>query len=204
MSVQLFLAYLAACIVIVIVPGPTTTLVIANSLTHGTRAGLLNVAGTQIGVAGMVVVLAVGLASTMQVLGHWFDWLRLLGAAYLVWLGWKLLRSTGDLAAARAKGKPRGGFLLQGLLVALSNPKMLLFFSAFIPQFIDPAGNYLHQVLLLGGTAMTFAAFSDSTYAVVSGRAGRLVSRRRVRLISRFSGCFLIGGGLWLALSRGR
>ena len=139
MSIQLYLAYLAACIVIVIVPGPTTTLVIANSLTHGTRAGLLNVAGTQLGVAGMVVVLAVGLSSTMQALGHWFDWLRLAGAVYLIWLGWKLLRSSGDLAAARARGKPRGGFFLQGLLVALSNPKMLLFFSAFIPQFIDPA-----------------------------------------------------------------
>ena len=204
MSIQLYLAYLAACILIVIVPGPTTTLVIANSLTHGTRAGLLNVAGTQIGVAGMVVVLAIGLASTMQVLGHWFDWLRLAGAVCLIWLGWKLLRSTGDLAAARAKGKPRGGFLLQGLLVALSNPKMLLFFSAFIPQFIDPAGNYLHQVLLLGGTAIAFGIVSDSTYALVSGRAGQFLSQRRVRLISRFSGCFLIGGGLWLALSRSR
>ena len=204
MSIQLYLAYLAACMLIVIVPGPTTTLVIANSLTHGTRAGLLNVAGTQIGVAGMVVVLAIGLASTMQVLGHWFDWLRLAGAVYLIWLGWKLLRSTGDLAAARAKGKPRGGFLLQGLLVALSNPKMLLFFSAFIPQFIDPAGNYLHQVLLLGGTAIIFGICSDSAYALVSGRAARLLSQRRVRLISRFSGCFLIGGGLWLALSRSR
>ena len=204
MSIQLYLAYLAACIVIVIVPGPTTTLVIANSLTHGTRAGLLNVAGTQLGVAGMVVVLAVGLSSTMQALGHWFDWLRLAGAVYLIWLGWKLLRSSGDLAAARARGKPRGGFFLQGLLVALSNPKMLLFFSAFIPQFIDPAGNYLRQVLILGGTALTFAAFSDSTYAFLSGRAGRLISQRRVRLISRFSGCFLIGGGIWLALSRSR
>jgi homoserine/homoserine lactone efflux protein len=204
MSIQLYFAYLAACILIVIVPGPTTTLVIANSLTHGTRAGLLNVAGTQIGVAAMVVVLAVGLASTMQALGHWFDWLRLAGAIYLIWLGWKLLRSTGDLAAARARGKPRGGFLLQGLLVALSNPKMLLFFSAFIPQFIDPAGNYLRQVLLLGGTAIAFGICSDSAYALVSGRAARLLSQRRVRLISRFSGCFLIGGGLWLALSRSR
>jgi threonine/homoserine/homoserine lactone efflux protein len=90
------------------------------------------------------------------------------------------------------------------LLVALSNPKMLLFFSAFIPQFIDPAGSYLQQVLILGGTAMIFAAFSDSSYAFLSGRAGQLVSQRRVRLISRFSGCFLIGGGIWLALSRSR
>jgi homoserine/homoserine lactone efflux protein len=204
MSIQLYLAYLFACMVIVIVPGPTTTLVIANSLNHGTRAGLLNVGGTQIGVAAMIGVVALGLASTMEAMGHWFDWLRLAGAAYLIWLGWKLLRASGNIAAARGLARPRGGFFLQGLLVALSNPKMLLLFGAFIPQFIDPAGDYLRQVLILGGTAMAFAALSDSTYALLSGRASRIVSQRRLRLVSRLSGGLLIGGGLWLAFSRSR
>ena len=163
-----------------------------------------NVAGTQIGVGAMVVVLAIGLASTMQVLGHWFDWLRLAGAVYLIWLGWKLLRSTGDLAAARAKGKPRGGFLLQGLLVALSNPKMLLFFSAFIPQFIDPHRDFLTQIAILGPTAMIVALASDGFYAVAVGRARRMLTQRRVRFINRASGACLIGGGVWLALTRSR
>ena len=75
-------------------PGPTVTLVIANSLRHGPRAGLLNVAGTQLGLAIMIGVVGIGLTSLIEVMGHWFDWLRLAGAAYLVWLGWKMFRST--------------------------------------------------------------------------------------------------------------
>src|ERR1700730_15117974 len=108
MSIQLYLAYLAACIVIVIVPGPTTTLIIANSLTHGTRAGLLNVAGTQLGLADMIGIVLVGLASIIESMGFWFDWVRLAGAAYLVWLGWKLLRSPEALDRRGRTPAPRG------------------------------------------------------------------------------------------------
>ena len=97
MSPELYLAYLLACALVTIVPGPTVTLIVANSLTHGTRAGLLNVAGTQLALALMIGVLVVGLASIIETMGWWFDWLRLAGAAYLVWLGWKLLRSSGAL-----------------------------------------------------------------------------------------------------------
>src|SRR5665213_1699621 len=97
MSVELYLAYVVACFVITIIPGPTVTLIVANSLTHGARAGLANVAGTQLGLGLMMAVLLVGLSSIIATMGYWFDWLRLAGAAYLVWLGWKLIRSSGDL-----------------------------------------------------------------------------------------------------------
>jgi threonine/homoserine/homoserine lactone efflux protein len=84
MSSELYFAYLIATIVIIIVPGPTVTLIVANSLSHGTRAGLLNVAGTQAGLAVCIGIVALGLASVMQAIGWWFDWLRILGAAYLI------------------------------------------------------------------------------------------------------------------------
>lgn len=138
MSVELYLAYVLACIVITIVPGPTVTLIVANSLTHGMRAGLLNVAGTQLGLGLMMMVLVVGLSSIIVTMGVWFDWLRLLGAAYLIWLGWKLLRSTGAFDQPGSAPAPRGGFFLQGFLVLLGNPKALLWFGAFIPQFVNP------------------------------------------------------------------
>jgi threonine/homoserine/homoserine lactone efflux protein len=202
MSVELYIAYVLACVVITIIPGPTVTLIVANSLTHGMRAGLLNVAGTQLGLGLMLIVLIVGLASVIETMGWWFDWLRLAGAAYLVWLGWKLLRSSGSLD--QTAPKPRGGFLLQGFLVLMGNPKALLWFGAFIPQFIDPAGNYVRQVIVLGLTAMAVAALSDGAYAVVTGRASALLSRQRVRLVSRVGGLCLIGGGAWLALTRAR
>jgi len=202
MSFELYAAFLIACLVIIIVPGPTVKLVIANSLRHGRRAGLLNVAGTQIGLAIMIGIVGIGLTSLIEAMGHWFDWLRLAGAAYLVWLGWKMIRSSGEATAGEAPRPPRGGFVMQGAIVALSNPKTLLFFGAFFPQFIDPARDQGLQIAIMGATAMLFAAISDSAYAIVSGRAGRALSARRVRLLSRASGGFLIGGGVWLALSR--
>lgn len=204
MSVELYLTYLLACFVITIIPGPTVTLIVANSLTHGTRAGLLNVAGTQLGLGLMMLVLIVGLSSIIATMGVWFDWLRLAGAAYLVWIGWKLLRSSGSFAHPDSTLAPRGGFFLQGFLVLLGNPKALLWFGAFIPQFVDPSGNYVGQVVLLGLTAMASAAISDGAYAILAGRAGRLLSRRRVQTVSRIGGLCLIGGGAWLAFARVR
>jgi threonine/homoserine/homoserine lactone efflux protein len=200
MSIETYAAYLLACVVIVVVPGPTVTLVIANSLKHGTRAGLLNVVGTQVGLAVMIGVVGLGLASLIEAMGHWFDWLRLAGAAYLVWMGWRMIRSSGN--ASDHAPPPRGGFVMQGALVALSNPKTLIFFGAFFPQFIDPARNHGLQIAIMGVTAMAVAALSDGAYALASGRAGRTLSAKHVRLLSRLSGGFLIGGGAWLALSR--
>jgi threonine/homoserine/homoserine lactone efflux protein len=204
MSLELYAAYLLACIVLVVVPGPSVTLVVASSLRHGTRAGLLNVAGTLLGLAIIIAVVGVGLTSAIEALGHWFDWLRLAGAAYLVWLGWRMLRSEGAIEAQAGTRAPPGGFFTQGLLVSLSNPKTLVFFGAFFPQFIDPVGDYACQIAIMGFTMLAVAAVSDSAYALLSGRAGRLLARQRVRLASRLSGGLLIGGGLWLALSRTR
>ena len=204
MSLELFAAYLLACIVFTLVPGPTVTLIVANSLTHGTRAGLLNVAGTQLGLAVFVGVLVIGLASVIETMGVWFDWIRFVGAAYLVWIGIKMFRSSGRLDEPGQTKAPRGGFFLQGFLVMLSNPKVLIFFGAFIPQFVNPAGDYIAQVILLGATAMLTAAITDGAYAVLTGRARSVLTRTRVRMISKLSGVFLIGGGLWLALARTR
>lgn len=202
MSLDVYLAYVLACFVIAVIPGPTVTVIIANSLAYGTRAGLLNVAGTQLGLAIMMATVVVGLSTVIAVMGVWFDWLRIAGAAYLIWLGWKLLRSPDDLGQPARAAAPRGGFFLQGLLVILSNPKGLLWFGAFIPQFVDPSGDYVGQIVLLGVTAMAVALVSDGAYAVLTGRAGALLSRRRVRLVSRLGGAFLVGGGVWLALTR--
>jgi len=131
MSLELYAAYLVACLIIVIVPGPTVTLIVANSLRHGTRAGILNVLGTQVGEAIIITAAGIGLASLIEAMGHWFDWLRVAGAAYLIWLGWKMIRSSGEIVDGAPPQAPRGGFVAQGCLVALSNPKTLLFFGAF-------------------------------------------------------------------------
>ena len=204
MPLDLYLAYFLACVLIAIIPGPTVTVIVANSLRHGTRAGLLNVAGTQLALAMLMATLVIGLTSVIAAMGWIFDWLRYAGAAYLVWLGWRLLRSPAALAEAGAAPRPRGGFFLQGFIVMISNPKALLFFGAFIPQFVDPRGNYVAQIVLLGVTAMAVALVSDGAYAVLTGRAGAVLSRNKARLASRASGSLLIAGGIWLALTRSK
>jgi homoserine/homoserine lactone efflux protein len=204
MSIELYLTYVVACILITIIPGPTVTLIIANSLTHGTRAGVLNVAGTQLGLAIMLGVLLIGLSSIIATMGWWFDWVRIAGAVYLVWLGWKLLRANAGFGEIGKTPAPRGGFFLQGFLVLMSNPKALLWFGAFIPQFVDASGNYVGQIVLLGATAMATAAITDGAYAVLGGRTGQFMSAKRIRLASQLSGLFLIGGGVWLAFTRAR
>ena len=200
-DLTVWLAFALASVALVVVPGPTVTVIVANSLRHGARAGLLNVAGTQIGLAGMIVVLAVGLSAVVEALGWAFDWLRLLGAAYLVWLGVKMWRSDGRLAERDAR--PLGGsFFWQGFVVIWSNPKALFFLGAFLPQFIDPQRSAAAQVVLMGLTFMAVATLIDGAYALVAGRAGSWLTRGNVRLVERLSGTFLIGGGLWLALRR--
>jgi threonine/homoserine/homoserine lactone efflux protein len=205
MSLQLYLAYVAACIALALLPGPIVTLVVANGLRYGTRAALINILGAQVGLAVVIGIVGIGLTSLIATMGYWFDWVRLAGAAYLIWLGIALLwRPVTVSSSAEAPAPPRGGFFLQGLLVLLSNPKVLVFFGAFIPQFVDLNGDQFSQVAILGVTFMVAAALSDATYAMLAGRARALLSVRRVRLLSRVSGGFMIGGGLWLALTRSR
>jgi threonine/homoserine/homoserine lactone efflux protein len=205
MSLQAYLAFVAACIALALLPGPIVTLVIANGLRHGTRAALTNVLGAQAGLAIVICIVAIGLTSLMATMGYWFDWVRFAGAAYLVWLGIKLIRSPVEGVSADAPPPPpRGGFFLQGFLVLLSNPKVLVFFGAFIPQFMDMSKPHVPQVALLGATFMVTAVMSDMLYAVLAGRARKFFSARRTRLLSRISGGFMIGGGIWLALTRAR
>jgi len=205
MSLHLYLAFVAACIALALLPGPVVTLIIANGLRHGTRAALINVAGAQTGLAIVIGIVAVGLTSLMATMGYWFDWVRFAGAAYLVWLGIKLIRCPVEGVNADAPPPPpRGGFFLQGFLVLLSNPKVLVFFGAFIPQFMDMSKDHVPQVALLGITFMVVAAMTDAIYALLAGRARLFFSARRTRLVSRVSGGFMIGGGVWLALTRAR
>ena len=205
MSLQLYLAFVAACIALALLPGPVVTLIIANGLRHGTRAALINIAGAQVGLAIVIGVVAVGLTSLMATMGYWFDWVRFAGAAYLVWLGIKLVRSPVEGVDTDAPPPPpRGGFFLQGFVVLLSNPKVLVFFGAFIPQFMDMEKDHIPQVAVLGVTFMVIAGMTDAVYALLAGRARLFFSAKRTRLLSRISGGFMIGGGIWLALTRAR
>ncbi len=203
MSYESYFAFCVAAMALALVPGPTVTVIIANSLRYGTRAGMMNVAGTQVGFVIWLGVAALGLGAAIKIMGTWFDVLRWAGAAYLVWLGIKMLLSKGDLAVAVDRARPRGSFFLQGFVVIMSNPKMLVLFGAMIPPFLSKDGNLMQQTLLLGFTFMAIAAVGDTLYALMAGKAGQWLSRSRIRAIEIVSGVCLTAGGVWMAL-RGR
>jgi homoserine/homoserine lactone efflux protein len=202
--VTTLLAFVGIAAVVIVTPGPVTALTIRNSLAGGRRAGVLTALGVSSGQACWTVAASAGVAALLVASEPVFRALRLAGAAYLVWLGWQMLRSADRANATGRPPSPRGGFFVQGCLVALSNPKTLIFFGAFFPQFIDPRAEIGPQIALLGATAMVFAALTDGAWAVLSGGAAKILTRARVRWLTRISGGVLIGGGVWLAVSRTR
>jgi len=199
-----WLAFAIASFLIVIVPGPTVTVIIANSLRAGSRAGLLNVAGTQIGILTMIAILAVGLNTVVAVVGEAFVVLKVAGALYLIWLGIKLWRADGSLGEADGSVKTRSmaGYVWQGFVVIWSNPKALFLFGAFIPQFVSTSGNPAAQTVILGATFVVVATVCDSVYAFAAGRTGGWLNRKNIRLVERISGTCLIGGGLWMLAAK--
>ncbi len=203
MTYESYFAFCVAAMALAFVPGPTVTVIIANSLRYGSRAGLLNVVGTQVGFVIWLGIAALGLGAAIKLMGTWFDVLRWAGAIYLVWLGIKMFLSKGDLAVAVDRARPRGSFFLQGFVVIMSNPKMLVLFGAMIPPFLSKDGNLMQQTLLLGFTFMAIAAVGDTLYALMAGKAGKWLSRSRIRAIEIVSGICLTAGGVWMAL-RGR
>ena len=195
------LAYVAACLVLAIVPGPTVTVIISSSLARGTKAGLMNIVGTQIGMLSMVVVVAFGLEAVVAFMGWAFDYVKLAGAAYLIWIGINMLRSDGHLGAGRAIA-PRTlrQDAIRGFVVIWSNPKALIFLGALLPQFVDKAHPAFPQIIVLGWLFMLVASSTDCMYAVLAGRMRHLLSATRVKIVSRVSGAVLVCGGVWLAL----
>jgi len=197
MNVELYLAFLAVSFVIIIVPGPNVTLILATAATNGTRAGLMTVAGTTAAQILQVIAVALGLVWLVAMYGTVFDALRYVGAAYLVYLGVQACRNAGvplpDAGAARKT-------LRKGFIVGLANPKSLAFFAAFFPQFIDTSLPYGFQFAVLSTSYILLAVILDSAYAVAGGMGQRLLATNRARLyLGRASGVVLAGGGLWLA-----
>src|SRR6187549_2350137 len=163
LSLSTLIPYLGACFVLAIVPGPTVTVILANSLKSGTLAGLAIIAGTQLGLLSMMVVVGLGLEAVMGFMAFAFDWIKLAGAAYLIWLGFNMLRSSGELGtASAAPAKSYRRLVLDGFLVIWSNPKALIFLGAFLPQFVSAEGATFPQVVVLGLFFMLIAGASDS------------------------------------------
>jgi homoserine/homoserine lactone efflux protein len=201
MNWELFTAFLLITAVLVITPGPIVTLVIATGAREGMRAALTTVVGTTLGNAVLLAAIAFGLSWVVRNAATLFEILRWLGAAYLIWLGIQAWRHAGESDAASL---PRGHVhVWRGFAVALSNPKTIAFFTAFLPQFVDPALPVEPQLAVMCAISVVLAALTDSGWAVAAG-LGRawFMHSWRAKLLGRLSGVALIGGGVWLSLAR--
>jgi threonine/homoserine/homoserine lactone efflux protein len=202
MNWELFAAFLVITSIMVITPGPIVTLVIATGASQGIRAALITVIGTTLGNAILIAAIAFGLSFVVKYAAVLFEILRWVGAAYLIWLGIQAWRHAGENAATAAP--PRGHVhVWRGFAVALSNPKTIAFFTAFLPQFIDPTLPVDRQLAVMCSVTVVGAALTDAGWAVAAGfgRAWFMTSWR-AKLLGRLSGVALIGGGLWLSLAR--
>ena len=196
----ILLPYILACVLFSVVPGPAVTVVVANSLAGGTRAGLLTILGTEIAMLVMVTIVAFGLEAVMTLVSEAFLVIKLVGAAYLIWIGWKMFSTSGHLNMEAGEKLPTLRYLWQGAVVNLSNPKTLLFLGAFLPQYVDMSRPAFGQIMILGLIVMAVATASDCLYAVLAGQARQALTAARVRVVSKVSGVILMIGGAWLAL----
>ena len=204
MSLELYLAFFVATTIMILLPGPSVMLTIAHSLSFGPVRALSTVTGAVCGVGVQLAVALAGMTSIMLLLADWFEVLRWVGVAYLVYLGIQQWRAPivedGEGLPPAVSGR---SLWLQGFVVTLPNPKSLLFLAAFFPQFVDPTAPPVLQALVLGTTFLAIAFVFTAVWAFVAAAArGFIRSRRGVLWRNRITGSLMIGAGLGLALAR--
>jgi len=203
-----WLAFLLASILFIQVPGPSLLFTIGRALTVGRREALLSVVGNALGLIVQVAFVALGLGAIVAASATAYTALKLVGAAYVVWLGVQAVRHRGEARAALEHPAPvptggRGHAVRTGLIVGVTNPKTIVFFAAFLPQFINDSGPAGLQMGLLGLVFGAMAVCSDSLWALGASRARDWFARKPQRLdtLSATGGGMMIALGVTLAAS---
>ena len=203
MNIELYLAFVLATAILIIIPGPAVSLIVANSLAYGGRRALVTVAGTSSAIVVHLVVLTLGMTSLLLFLAEWFEVLRWLGVAYLIYLGVQQWRAKPVALDDQAPFVSSHRLFWQGFVINATNPKTLFFYAAFFPQFIDPALPGLTQMLILSVTFVVVATLLDGCWALLGGHLRQFLrDRKRALLRNRVTGSLLIGAGVGLALAR--
>ncbi len=202
MPLELLLAFIAACVLLALIPGPMMALLVATGTTRGIRAGFMTLGGNALGLVILVTIAVLGMAPILALASEWFDYIRYIGAAYLIWVGFGYVRrGLNEPEEAMTTEKPSSQLFMQALVVALSNPKSLLFLGAFFPQFIDPATAMAPQLIILGIAFVVTLVSIDMLVMLMSGYARKwLLQKQRQTHIA--SGVLLMGAGIGLAFAR--
>lgn len=198
---ELILALIVATGLLVAIPGPNVVLIIANAVHGGFRAGASTVLGTTIGIAAQLVLVIAGLNALVTLFADVFVWVKWLGVAYLIYLGIKTWREPGEQSASlQPDNRASRRLFAQGFLVAVINPKTLMFNAAFLPQFMSSQPG-LVELGLVAGVYLSVLFVGDLVWAASAAAARPMVSRF-VRFQNRLTGGLLVGSGVALALGR--
>jgi len=193
-------ALIAATIALVLIPGPNVALIVANSLKHGLRHGLVTAIGTTAGIGAQLFLVVAGMAALVGVVASALAWIKWTGVAYLLYLGVRTWREpAGDLAAVGAQSVK--GTFWRGFGLAVVNPKTLLFNAAFLPQFVGGHNGLTAELFLLAGIFLLVIIIGDALWAIFAASARRWLGRYAT-LRNKVTGGFLVGAGAGLALSR--
>jgi threonine/homoserine/homoserine lactone efflux protein len=204
-SVELWLAFVAASAVLLVIPGPTILTVISYSVAHGRRANIPLVAAVAVGDSTALFLSLVGLGSLLAASAFWFTLVKAVGGLYLLFLGIKLLRAGIGSGEARALPAPQARWRLfaNTYLVTALNPKGIIFFVAFLPQFVDRSADPTRQLWVLAATFVCLATINATLYTVFAASARRvLASPRAQRRFNLTGGSLLSSAGLWALVAR--
>lgn len=198
---SLYIAFVAASVALIAIPGPNVAVIVANSAAHGLRVGLLTVAGTSTAMVIQLALTVAGLSGILALAAQGFEVLRWIGVAYLVYLAIEAWRGPAPTLSAEAgQGSARTMFM-RGFLVSLTNPKTLLFYAAFLPQFVSSAGDRTTELAVLAVTFLVLALVLDSCWAVMADRVRGTLKSGGLWL-NRVTGGVLVLAAASLALAR--
>jgi homoserine/homoserine lactone efflux protein len=200
-DLALYLAFIAAVFILAAIPGPNVAIIIANSISHGARYEMVTVAGTSSAMVLQLAITVMGMAALQSALANWFEWLRWLGVIYLAYLAVRAWLAPTDSLHARPEPRSAAEIYLRGFLVSLFNPKTLLFYGAFLPQFVSERGQVLPQLILLSTTFLTTATVVDTSWALLAARLGNFL-RKRSKIRNRLTAGLMMGAGIGMALAK--
>ena len=205
MSVENWAAFAAASAILLMIPGPTVLLVVSYALGQGWRTALPMALGVALGDFTAMTLSMLGVGALLAASAAVFTTLKIVGAAYLVYLGIKLFHAGGTLRAEpRADSVPSLKMIAHALLVTALNPKSITFFVAFLPQFLDRHSPFMTQIVVFEATFLALAFLNALGYAVAASRARAVVrSERAIRIFNRTGGTLLVGAGIATVAMRG-
>ncbi|MBW1842312.1 MAG: LysE family translocator [Deltaproteobacteria bacterium] len=202
MSLETWIAFTVAAMIVLVIPGPTIILVISQAVAHGRRAVLPLAAGVTLGDFTAMTFSLLGLGAVLATSAALFSVLKWIGAGYLIYLGIKLWVSDTETSEIRsaATGTGNDSLFKSAFVVTALNPKSIAFFVAFLPQFVNPKGETMPQLLILGSTFLFLAFLNSALYAFFAGQLREVIRNSRVgRWFNRCGGTALIGAGIFTA-----